>query len=103
MNIEFNVVGQSLAKRDIKLSDMKPGTRGVAKLLFSFDSSWSDYRAKAVSFSHDGEHFDIHEPIKGNSVLIPDQFCDADFYFKITGSAGKKRFVSEKARVIVHA
>lgn len=102
MKIEFAVKGQRLAKEQVKMSDLKPGTRGVAKLSFSFDSEWTEYHAKAVSFSHDGEHFEVHEPVKGNAVLIPNEFCDSDFYFRITGQNGKKRYVSEKGKMIIH-
>lgn len=100
MDIKYKVTDQSIAKDALVVSDLKPGTRGTAALAFSFGPEWNAYARKAIGFSHDGKDFDYF-PLVSNRVIIPDEYCDEDFWFVLVGQNGMNRMTTEKRKVVV--
>lgn len=100
MDIKYKVTDQNIEKDALVVSDLKPGTRGMAALAFSFGPEWTGFMRKAIGFSHDGKDFDYF-PLVSDRAMIPDEYCDADFWFVIVGQNGNKRLTTEARKVVV--
>lgn len=100
VDIKYKVNDQRIEKDALVVSDLKPGTRGTAALAFSFGSEWNGFTRKAIGFSHDGQEFDYF-PLVSGRILIPDEYCDEDFYFVLVGQNGMNRMTTEKRKVVV--
>lgn len=96
MDFNYTVRDQRIIKAtSLNGSILRSGTRGVANLVFSFDEERLRYPAKAVGFSHSGADCEDYEPIREYACLIPDKYCDSDFYIKVVGSDGTRRMTTK--------
>lgn len=102
MEIKFKVYDQTIRKESSKIPDLHPGSRKSAYLALDFDNSWQSTPARIVGFSHDGIRFDrSFEPVKNGKCLIPDEYCDSDFFFKVMGKSGQRILTTEIQKVRV--